>query len=645
TDASNLDPEPDYYGAYVRNLNDNTTTLRSNDNDYAISLNISGDGSRVAWFEAGGFTPDSEPDVRGIFTRPTGGGAAEFASRPAGSAPVLLPGVGYVYPPGSGVSTISADGRFVTFDGAGSRLPGGSQQGQVFRRDLSTGEIELAARDSGGAAAIEFSQGASISSDGSRVAFSSYAKLVPEDVDSGADVYVRDFANGTTTLVSRANGVAGDPADAAVEASMISGDGNRVVFSTRAANFGLPGGDEQVYVRDILTNETILVSRNAGVEGDNDSSDPRISGDGQKVVFASRATNLDPADIAPNRDIFVRDLAANTTTLVSRMEGLGGATTPGTKYSPAISSDGNVVAFETEDQAIAPEGGVWPAFREQVVSRVLSTGANTLVSRAAGGTAAEKGAGRPSIDGDGSVIAFESSSTNLKAGLGGDSHDAVFIRDSVSGEISGPPAFGRPSNSQGSGSPAVSENGQCVHFTATGFNEASGDLSDLRGSYVNVVSGTCTDPRQDEHADPPPPPKPKLSKVKLTKKKFAVANKSTAKIAKKKKKSPKGTKVKFRVSENSSVTIKIEKKVTGRKVKGKCRKVTKKTRKKKKCSRFVNSGKLKRRGLQAGNHKVYFSGRIGKRKLKPGKYRVQLIAYNSAGASNKVRRPFRIVKR
>ncbi|MBK8293728.1 MAG: PD40 domain-containing protein [Solirubrobacterales bacterium] len=653
TDATNLDPAPDYYGAYVRDISGATTNLRSNDNEYAIAADISADGSRVAWTENGGFTPDSDPNTLGVFTRPTGGGTAEFTSRQPGNAPSLAPGAAYVFPNEPGTTVISADGRYVAFAGVSTRLPAGGQRAQAYRRDLSTGEIELASRATGaGGTPSEFgAEGVSISADGSRVGFVSFSSLDPADVDTENDIYMRDFSNNTTTLASRADGPGGAVANQDANNPMISGDGKRIVFHTDATNMGVAGGDTQVFVRDFASNKTILVSRDAsadpGVAGDNSSEQGRISGDGQKVVFESRAANLDPADALMNRDIYVRDLAGNKTTLVSRLGGLAGAVTPGFKYSPAISADGKVVAFETDEQPIAPEAGAWPPGTTQVVSRVLATGANALVSRAPGGAPAEYSARRASIDGDGSVIAFNSDASNLKPGLGGVDHEGVFARQSANGAISGPPMFGQPDNGQGTSTSSISENGQCLAFNATGYNDASGDLSDLFGTYVNVVSGTCLDPRKDEAVVPPAASKPKLSKVKLTNKKFRVAKKKTAKVAKskKKKRTPKGTRIKFNVDVNASVTIKFQKKTKGRKYKGKCRKATRKNKRKKKCKRYVTAGKLKRKGLEAGAQRVYFSGRIGKKKLKPGKYRALLTAYNNVGASKTVRRGFKVVRR
>jgi Tol biopolymer transport system component len=54
-----------------------------------------------------------------------------------------------------------------------------------------------------------------------------------------------------------------------------------------------------------------------GAQGDGWSDTPSISGDGRRVAFASTATNLDPAKRDDTRAIVVRDLATQTTRVVS----------------------------------------------------------------------------------------------------------------------------------------------------------------------------------------------------------------------------------------------------------------------------------------------------------------------------------------
>ena len=58
-----------------------------------------------------------------------------------------------------------------------------------------------------------------------------------------------------------------------------------------------------VYVRDLVAGKTTLVSRSAA---DDDATEPMISGDGSAVVYMSQATNLDPADLNPRSDVYQR---------------------------------------------------------------------------------------------------------------------------------------------------------------------------------------------------------------------------------------------------------------------------------------------------------------------------------------------------
>ncbi len=367
SDATNLIPDADYYGAYFRNITAGTTTLVSNATEYAVFGAISGDGKYAAWDEQGGFTPDSDPDSFGVFGRVLPGGGPEFVSRPAGNQPFLKTAAS-VYTPSNRAHVLTTDGHYFAFEGGSARLPGGADTnnfGQIFRRDLLTGTVELLSRRTGADGALSTGSAAnpSISADGSRVAFISYAPLSDEDTNTDGDIYVRDINNQTTTLVSRADGPAGAVSLNGAGTPIISADGNRVVFASSTTNFGVPGGSSQIYVRDLAANTTTLVSRAdgaAGAAGTSNSLEPGISGDGNLVVFASGATNLSPDDLLVDRDIYVRNLAANTTTLVSRAPGLAGAKLIEYEYGQTISTDGSTVAFETSENLAVPGGTPWP---------------------------------------------------------------------------------------------------------------------------------------------------------------------------------------------------------------------------------------------------------------------------------------------
>ena len=658
SDAANLGAGSYYYGTYLRNLTTSSTVLASTDNRYAVQGAISDDGSLVAWVNGTGVTADSDPDLYGVFARTYGApatlGAPQFVSRPAGSAPFLASAF-YVGEPTAGARAISGDGRYVVLVAYGSRLPGAVMPfAEAYRRDTLTGALELVSRADGpaGAAAAGSVAEPTISADGSRVAFTSAALNLEAGTGRLARVYVRDFAAGTTTLASRADGAGGAPADGSSGHARISADGRHVAFLSNARDLGDPTGAWHVYLRDAAAGTTTLVDRATGAGGalaDGGPTDVQLSGDGRYVLFRSTATNLDPADGDRLEDLYVRDTAAGTTTLVSRANGLAGAKAAGGVGEAAISADGAAVAFETSDETLAPEAGGWGG-TTQVVVRTLATGANVLASRVAGGGApANDDAGDPSLSADGSVVAFDSTATNLLPGLGGGVRAAVFARSMASGALSGPPAFGLIENTPQNGAvtPSLSDNGQCMAFTGQGHNAATGFAGDFATAYVYVVSGACPKPLPVVVPPLRRTARPALSKVSLSHRRFRVGRRATARAAaarRRARRAPVGTTFRFTLNGRANVAIAFERQAPGRLVGRFCRRPSARLRRHLRCVRFVRVGRLSRGGLRAGANRVAFSGRIGRRALKPGAYRARLRASNAGGTSAWARVAFRVVK-
>ncbi|MGH9153161.1 MAG: hypothetical protein ACRD03_12355 [Acidimicrobiales bacterium] len=134
-------------------------------------------------------------------------------------------------------------------------------------------------------------------------------------------MYVRDLAAGTTTLVTRATGAFGAKSLGPTYSAAISADGRRVAFTTAANNLDPadPYGFRDVYVRDLVAETTTLASRATGATGakgsDYTNGDPSLSGDGRYVSFATYA-RLDPADQDDAIDSYVRTLALPQVTAV-----------------------------------------------------------------------------------------------------------------------------------------------------------------------------------------------------------------------------------------------------------------------------------------------------------------------------------------
>lgn len=658
SDASNLGAGNYSWRTYVRTVSANTTRLLSADNRYANRGAISGEGNYAVW-NGYGTTADSDPDLQQVFGRtfdePSTFGAFELVSRPPGTAPFLASWIDLVDEDSSGLRTVSADGRYIVFVTYATRLPDALGGAQVYRRDLVTGATELVSRATGAAGAAGAGAAVpSISADGMRVAFTSRERLDPAHPVSTRQAYVRDFATATTTLVSRADDGAIANDDAANAA--ISADGTRVVFASDATNLGVPGGIRHLYLRDVAGGRTLLVDRAngaGGTPGDGAAETPSLSRDGRWVAFESQAGNLDPADPDRSADVFLRDTVAGTTLLLSRRSGLAGAHAVRPSYAPSISADGAVVAFEADDEALAPEGGGWGA-RQQVVARTVATGANVLVSRGPGGEVANAYSANPSVSGDGAVIAFDSAATNLLAGLGGGGRRGVFARTMATGALSGPPAFGLVGSffDQYAVAPMLSEDGQCMSFTAKGHNAATGTAGDGLTSYMYVVSGAC--PKPTGGGGTIEPKRPRLSRASLSHKRFRVGRRATARSAaveaaaaakrRRPRRAPVGTTVRFTLSTRANVTIAIERPASGRLVGRFCKRPTRRLRRHLRCVRFVRVGQLVRSGRPAGASRIAFSGRVGRRALKPGAYRARVRASNRAGASGWATLRFRVVR-
>ena len=247
------------------------------------------------------------------------------------------------------------------------------------------------------------------------------------------DIYVRDLQTYTTTLVSRASGVGGAKGNGQSRVPTISDDGRYVTFYSQATNLDPADTDstQDVFVRDLQANTTTLVSRAsgaAGAKGDTNSVLPKISGNGRYVAFRSTATNLTPDDTDATNDIFERDLQTNTTILVSRANGASGTTGNFDSWTPAISDDGRYVAFGTNATNLTTDTlvGGFPVFVRDTVA-----GTTKLVSRASGAAGAV-GNGlstqSPGISSDGRYVAFNSQSSNLDPADTDAGFDA-FVRD------------------------------------------------------------------------------------------------------------------------------------------------------------------------------------------------------------------------
>jgi Tol biopolymer transport system component len=187
--------------------------------------------------------------------------------------------------------------------------------------------------------------------------------LVEGDGNGASDVFVRDFNSETTELASAADATLPTQtsgfADKRSRAS-VSADGHFAVFIARGE--GLVAGQtnryRQVFVRDLVnqSNSVVSVDTNGLDSADGSATECAISGDGRYVAFTSLADNLVPNDSNHLSDVFLRDLQTGTTILVSTNFGISGSGN-GVSFSPSIGLDGRFLTFESQADSIARSTG------------------------------------------------------------------------------------------------------------------------------------------------------------------------------------------------------------------------------------------------------------------------------------------------
>jgi Tol biopolymer transport system component len=336
-------------------------------------------------------------------------------------------------------ASVSGTGRFTAFASDSSDLVkrrtdgGGLNEGNddIFVYDRKRDKTSWVSRDAGKGGREAISP--VISASGRFVAFTSNSNNlpVPQNLGSGKEfrVFVFDRKKNKTKLVSRTNDDK-VPNESSWEPS-ISGDGRFVTYYSRATNLaGGPENDEKdVFLYDVRRNETTLVSvaPDGTTEGNDNSFEPVVADDGNLVAFTSEASNLIAADgNGTDHDVFVRDIAAGTTSLVSVPKLPDLAANDGS-VAPSISGNGRYVAFASGATNLAAGDTNGPLF--DIFRRDLVDGTTELVSTKNGvpGTSGNDRSADPALSEDGLTIAFASEATDLGPADG--AREDVFVRE------------------------------------------------------------------------------------------------------------------------------------------------------------------------------------------------------------------------
>jgi len=303
--ATNLHPAG-VPGVYVKDLRTGEVLLATTAG--AGSLSLSADGTRIAFTTGANLDPRDQVYDEDAYVKDLVTGQLWLASLSAtGEKKVGLFG--------ATVASLSADGRRVAFhsDAAGLHPDDPDDVGDVFVRDLETGELLLASTNDPGVKGDEQSGEPSLSADGTKVAFRSFAANLDPDmtIRGFSSVYLKDLATGDLSLVSRTS--SGDPIPGGGFGISLSADATRIAFAstTRFAHPEDTDSVSDIYVKDIATGALFLASTTkSGVKGNGSSYPAALAPGGSTVAFRSDATNLHLADSDSSPDVYAKELGA-----------------------------------------------------------------------------------------------------------------------------------------------------------------------------------------------------------------------------------------------------------------------------------------------------------------------------------------------
>jgi Tol biopolymer transport system component len=370
---------------------------------------LSADGTRVA-FLSSGLTP-GDNGVGKVYVKNITTGAVALASvNAAGTQAELGPGRDRHNEPEE--PSLSADGSRVAFSTTARNFDSVFTNGvqHIYVKDLTTGTLTRASVLSSGELANGLNADPALAPDGTKVAFTSSAGNLGGGDDGIDDVYVKDLTTGALTLASTNS--AGTIGNQNSFQPSLSADGTKVVFQSFASNLVPADADANldVYVKDLSTGALTLASTNsAGIKGTNlDPTGfrwrPSMSADGTIVAFISGAADLHPADGDGFEDAYVKDLTTGLLTLASTNS--AGIKGDFHTREVSLSAVGTRVAIRSAAGNFGGRDG-------SSYVKDLSTGDLTLASVTANGIVGNDRTDHVSLSASGARVAFDSIATNL----------------------------------------------------------------------------------------------------------------------------------------------------------------------------------------------------------------------------------------
>jgi Tol biopolymer transport system component len=314
-----------------------STAADGGEADYdSYQADISSDGRFIAYASAAGNLVPADTNGRDdVFVYDTRTRTSELVSHGVGGTPSN----GH-----SHYAKISGNGRYVVFVSTASNLvagdTGGPASDDVFLHDRRTGKTVMVTHYEN---PQSHNVAVDISDDGRYIAYTTYAKLVPEDTNDELDVYVYQRDTTRVTLASRTpEGTA--PVQGALF-PVISGNGRYVAYTAASSELspdGTPAYDALVHDRVEQTTTPVSVDDTGA-----DAVATSLSDDGRFITYQSDVSaSLDDTD--GDDDVFVYD---------RRTRSAVGVSTPHGGTGGAVSGNGRYVVFQSDTHPAAVRFG------------------------------------------------------------------------------------------------------------------------------------------------------------------------------------------------------------------------------------------------------------------------------------------------
>lgn len=259
----------------------------------------------------------------------------------------------------------------------------------------------------------------------------------------------------------------------------ISPDNRYSTYASEATNLDLINTDingfRDVFVRDMVTSGTINIT----VEWNWVSTSPSISDNGEFIAFHSNANNLDlvNSDVNGFADVYLYD---KSTTVFKNITYFAN----GSSSAAHISADGKFITF------LSNATNLWTGDSNPGSDVFLyDVDADTITNISYGQT--NGNVNRPTICGDGSYVAFESTATDLTTGDANGLVD-VFLYNRLTSTMTGITVHGNDY----ADTVYISDNCKYLIFEATSSNLVSGDVTHLPADtfVYDIATQTITLP-------------------------------------------------------------------------------------------------------------------------------------------------------